>query len=198
VEGHPDVWASSGADRGANRTRLGLLHHGDGPTQVHERRPQVQRGPERDLVVSAVHLHVVGVHGVGLDVRFLHQKAVPVGDLVPKTFHHDWYLPLHNTHLPWLYTHVTASMGPAIFIIAASYSGCDRDLAVGMFTIAMSFMGTFYCGMKVNALDLAPNFAGTLMAIVNGIGAITGIIVPYLVGALTEDVIIDTLSLSPH
>jgi ACS family sodium-dependent inorganic phosphate cotransporter len=89
-------------------------------------------------------------------------------------------------------------MGPAIFIIAASYSGCDRDLAVGMFTIAMSFMGTFYCGMKVNALDLAPNFAGTLMAIVNGIGAITGIIVPYLVGALTEDVIIDTLSLSPH
>ncbi|RZC22696.1 MFS 1 domain containing protein, partial [Asbolus verrucosus] len=81
----------------------------------------------------------------------------------------------------------TASMGPAIFIIAASYSGCDRDLAVAMFTIAMSFMGTFYCGMKVNALDLAPNFAGTLMAIVNGIGAITGIIVPYLVGALTED-----------
>ncbi|XP_063916931.1 sialin-like isoform X1 [Zophobas morio] len=80
-----------------------------------------------------------------------------------------------------------ASMGPAIFIIAASYSGCDRDLAVGMFTVAMSFMGTFYCGMKVNALDLAPNFAGTLMAIVNGIGAITGIIVPYLVGALTED-----------
>ena len=79
-------------------------------------------------------------------------------------------------------------MGPAIFIIAASYSGCDRDLAVGMFTVAMSFMGTFYCGMKVNALDLAPNFAGTLMAIVNGIGAITGIIVPYLVGALTEDV----------
>ncbi|XP_044272566.1 sialin-like isoform X2 [Tribolium madens] len=80
-----------------------------------------------------------------------------------------------------------ASMGPAIFIIAASYSGCDRDLAVVMFTIAMSFMGSFYCGMKVNALDLAPNFAGTLMAIVNGIGAITGIIVPYLVGALTED-----------
>lgn len=61
-------------------------------------------------------------------------------------------------------------------------------LAVGMFTIAMGFMGTFYCGMKVNALDLSPNFAGTLMAIVNGIGAISGIFTPYLVGALTEDV----------
>lgn len=61
-------------------------------------------------------------------------------------------------------------------------------LAVYMFTIAMGFMGTFYCGMKVNALDLSPNFAGTLMAITNGIGAITGIITPYLTGALTEDV----------
>lgn len=30
-------------------------------------------------------------------------------------------------------------------------------------------------GMKVNALDLSPNFAGTLMGITNGIGALTGI-----------------------
>lgn len=81
-----------------------------------------------------------------------------------------------------------ASAGPAIFIIIASYSGCDRMLAVWMFTIAMGFMGTFYCGMKVNALDLSPNFAGTLMAIVNGVGAITGIIAPYLAGALTPNV----------
>ncbi|KAJ8913208.1 hypothetical protein NQ315_016150 [Exocentrus adspersus] len=80
-----------------------------------------------------------------------------------------------------------ASMGPAVFILAASYSGCDRSLAVAMFTIAMGFMGTFYCGMKVNALDLSPNYAGTIMAIVNGIGGLTGIIVPYLIGALTEN-----------
>nr|CAH7726652.1 unnamed protein product [Callosobruchus chinensis] len=80
-----------------------------------------------------------------------------------------------------------ASLGPAVFIMIASYSGCDRYLTVAMFTIAMGFMGTFYCGMKVNALDLSPNYAGTLMAIVNGLGAITGIFAPYLVGALTED-----------
>ncbi|KAG5866032.1 hypothetical protein JTB14_029840 [Gonioctena quinquepunctata] len=80
-----------------------------------------------------------------------------------------------------------ASIGPAIFIMIASYSGCDKYLTVAMFSVAMGFMGTFYCGMKVNALDLSPNFAGTLMAIVNGIGAITGIIAPYLAGALTEN-----------
>lgn len=32
-----------------------------------------------------------------------------------------------------------------------------------------------FVGMKVNALDLSPNFAGTLMGITNGIGALTGI-----------------------
>lgn len=49
-------------------------------------------------------------------------------------------------------------------------------------------MGTFYPGMKVNPLDLSPNYAGSLMAITNGIGAITGIIVPYVVGVMTPNV----------
>ena len=52
----------------------------------------------------------------------------------------------------------------------------------------MGIMGTFYPGMKVNPLDLSPNYAGTLMAITNGIGAITGIITPIVIGALTPDV----------
>lgn len=72
--------------------------------------------------------------------------------------------------------------------MAASYAGCDRMLTVALFTIGMGFMGTFYCGMKVNALDLSSNYAGTLMAIVNGLGALSGIVTPYLAGALTEDV----------
>jgi ACS family sodium-dependent inorganic phosphate cotransporter len=39
--------------------------------------------------------------------------------------------------------------------------------------------------MKVNGLDLCPNYSGTLMALVNGIGAFTGIFTPYIVGVLT-------------
>lgn len=73
-------------------------------------------------------------------------------------------------------------------MILASYSGCDTTAVVILFTTAMGLMGAFYPGMKVNALDLSSNYAGTIMAIVNGIGAITGIIAPYLVGLLTPDV----------
>ncbi|XP_053691757.1 putative inorganic phosphate cotransporter [Sabethes cyaneus] len=80
-----------------------------------------------------------------------------------------------------------ASAGPAIFIVGASYAGCDKALVVALFTLAMGFMGTFYPGMKVNPLDLSPNYAGSLMAVTNGIGAITGIIAPYVVGVMTPN-----------
>lgn len=73
-------------------------------------------------------------------------------------------------------------------MVAASYAGCDKTIVVVLFTICMGLMGTFYAGMKLNPLDLSPNYSATLMAITNGIGSITGIITPYLVGALTPNV----------
>lgn len=81
-----------------------------------------------------------------------------------------------------------AAIGPAIFIVAASYAGCDKILVVALFTLAMGFMGTFYPGMKVNPLDLSPNYAGSIMAVTNGVGAITGILAPNFVGILTTNV----------
>ncbi|KAJ8682771.1 hypothetical protein QAD02_018563 [Eretmocerus hayati] len=80
-----------------------------------------------------------------------------------------------------------ASIGPGLFIIFASYAGCDRMLVVACFTIGMTLMGTFYPGMKVNALDLSGNYSGTLMAMTNGIGAFTGMITPWIVGKLAPN-----------
>lgn len=82
----------------------------------------------------------------------------------------------------------SAAVFPAFFIIGASYAGCDRVVVVAMFTLAMGFMGTYYPGMKVNPLDLSPNYAATLMALTNGIGACAGIAVPYVVGVMTPNV----------
>lgn len=81
-----------------------------------------------------------------------------------------------------------AAVVPAIFIVLASYAGCDRFLVVVWFTLAMGFMGTFYPGMKVNPLDLSPNYAGSLMAVTNGIGALTGVASPVFVGMMTPNV----------
>lgn len=80
-----------------------------------------------------------------------------------------------------------ASVGPAFFIVAASYAGCDRALVVVMIALSMTLMGAALPSMKVNGLDLSPNYAGSLMALTNGIGTFTGILTPYLVGILTPN-----------
>lgn len=81
-----------------------------------------------------------------------------------------------------------AATGPGICILFASYSGCDTTLAVFWFIFAMTLMGAYYSGMKINPLDITPNYAGTTTALVNGIAAISAIISPYLIGLLTPEV----------
>jgi len=103
-----------------------------------------------------------------------------LGDYMIKAKH------ISITNARKLFTSI-ASVGPAIFIMLASYAGCSKVMVVVHFTIAMGLMGTFYPGMKVNPLDLSPNYAGTIMAITNGIGAITGIVAPTLVGFMTPN-----------
>lgn len=51
-------------------------------------------------------------------------------------------------------------------------------------------MGNYYPGMRVNVLDLSPNYAGTIIAITNGAGSFSGVIVPTFIGYMTPDVII--------
>ncbi|KAI5719400.1 hypothetical protein M8J76_009691 [Diaphorina citri] len=80
-----------------------------------------------------------------------------------------------------------ASVGPGLGILAASYSGCNRLAVTVSFTLGMGTMGAFLPSLKVNALDLSPNYAGTLMALVGGIGALSGTVSPYLVGVLTPN-----------
>jgi len=90
----------------------------------------------------------------------------------------DWMLTkkwISLTNSRKLFTTLSFTV-PGVFLVIASFSGCDRMQAVLMFTVAMGFMGAYYSGMKANNLDLSPNFAGAIMAISNGIGAIVGII----------------------
>lgn len=101
----------------------------------------------------------------------------------------DWLInteKLSRTNVRKLLTTV-GSTGPAVFIVGASYAGCNHGLAVTFFVLGMGLMGFYYPGMRVNILDLSPNYSGTLMGIVNGIGALSGIAAPYVVGALTPE-----------
>lgn len=82
-----------------------------------------------------------------------------------------------------------AAIVPGVLLLAAAYIGGESiTMVVVLFTVGMGFMGMWYPGMKVNPLDLSPNYAATIMAIANGIGAITGVLAPYAVGVLTKTV----------
>lgn len=80
-----------------------------------------------------------------------------------------------------------ASLGPGFGCVAASYAGCNKTLVMVLFTLGMATMGFYYSSLKLNPLDISPNYAGTTMAIVNGLGAIAGAIVPLATGAMIED-----------
>ena len=63
-------------------------------------------------------------------------------------FTSDWginnkYLSVTNSRK--LYTTLSFAV-PGCFLIAASYGGCDRVLAVTLFTVGMGFMGAYYSG----------------------------------------------------
>lgn len=81
-----------------------------------------------------------------------------------------------------------ASALPAVFIILASYAGCDHVLVIVFFIIAIGMHGFQTSGLNTNSMDLCPNYSGVLMSVANGAASITGILAPYTVGVMTPNV----------
>ena len=60
---------------------------------------------------------------------------------------------------------------PGLAFVALAFSGCDSVLAVSMIVLAVGANGAIYAGERTAIIDIAPNFAGTVMGIVNMIGS---------------------------
>lgn len=93
------------------------------------------------------------------------------------------YLSVKNTRRIFTSIGIT---GLAICFILASYSGCDQLLAILFFSFASGFAGLD--NSRVNNMDLSPNYAPTIISIVNTCGSLMGILAPIAVGVLTPDV----------
>ncbi|KAK3916118.1 Putative inorganic phosphate cotransporter [Frankliniella fusca] len=91
-----------------------------------------------------------------------------------------------NTTLRKVFTTI-GSVGPGAFLLGAAYAGCHRALVVALFCVGMACMGAFYPGMRVNALDLSPRHAGTIGALMNGTGALAGVVAPYIIGLIAPN-----------
>lgn len=82
----------------------------------------------------------------------------------------------------------TASYPPAVFIVLVTYVGYNTTAVIVLFSLTMGCVGAWNAGVKVNTIDLSPNYSGSLMALVNGLGAISGAIAPPIAGLLTPHV----------
>ena len=81
------------------------------------------------------------------------------------------------------------SFGAAVFLVGLAYVDCDNPLvAVTLLSLGIAISGSVYTGFMVNHMDIAPQFAGTLLGLGNGIAAATGFVAPYTVAVLTTNV----------
>lgn len=72
--------------------------------------------------------------------------------------------------------------GPAVALVAVSFTGCDKWLTVALLSIGVGLNGGIYSGFKVNHLDISPQFAGILMAFTNCLANLAGLLAPIYAG----------------
>lgn len=74
--------------------------------------------------------------------------------------------------------------GPMVCLILVGYAGCNRTTAVALLCLGVGLNGSTFSGFINSHLDIAPNFAGTLMGLTNCVATIPGFVAPMVAGAL--------------
>lgn len=80
-----------------------------------------------------------------------------------------------------------AYLGAAACFAGVTLVGDNGVVAVILFLLALGFSGVAAPSVFVVQIDMAPDFAGTLMGLTSFWGSVAGIIAPYVVGVLTEN-----------
>ncbi|XP_061645522.1 sialin [Phyllopteryx taeniolatus] len=82
---------------------------------------------------------------------------------------------------------VVGMIGPAVFLVAAGYTGCNYTLALTFLTLSSSLGGVSASGFNINHLDIAPSYAGILLGITNTFATIPGMVGPVIARSLTAN-----------
>ncbi|KAK7792600.1 hypothetical protein R5R35_005317 [Gryllus longicercus] len=77
--------------------------------------------------------------------------------------------------------------GPAVALVAASYTGCNPALTVSLLSLGVGLNGGIYSGFKVNHLDISPRFAGIMMSFTNCAANLAGLLAPITAGYIIHE-----------
>ncbi|XP_049809655.1 sialin-like [Schistocerca nitens] len=75
---------------------------------------------------------------------------------------------------------------PAATMIIVALVGCDSTVIIAMLALSGFCTATDFTSSYLNMQAIAPNYAGTIVGIVNMFANLTGIAVPYIVGVFTN------------
>ncbi|XP_056425378.1 vesicular glutamate transporter 3 [Hyla sarda] len=73
----------------------------------------------------------------------------------------------------------------ATLLLVVGYSH-TKAISISFLILAVGFSGFAISGFNVNHLDIAPRYASILMGISNGVGTLSGMVCPLIVGAMTK------------
>lgn len=82
---------------------------------------------------------------------------------------------------------ITAQVVPGFLCIVIGYLGCDINAILVIWFIAVTMITAAYAGAMANIVDIAPNFAGPVLAFAQTIHMTASFISPLAAGYLTKD-----------
>lgn len=80
-----------------------------------------------------------------------------------------------------------AQVVPGMLVILISYLGCDINVILVVWFIAVTMITAAYAGAMANVVDIAPNFAGPVLAFAQTIHMTASFLSPLAAGYLTKD-----------
>lgn len=80
-----------------------------------------------------------------------------------------------------------AQVVPGLLCIVLVYSGCNVVLVLVVWFTAVTLITAAYAGAMANVVDIAPNFAGPVLAFAQTIHMTASFLSPLAAGYLTQD-----------
>ncbi|XP_015420937.1 PREDICTED: vesicular glutamate transporter 1 [Myotis davidii] len=118
--------------------------------------------------------------------------SMPVYAIIVANFCRSWTFYLLLISQPAYFEEVfgfeISKVGPGdgckmLLVVGYSHS---KGVAISFLVLAVGFSGFAISGFNVNHLDIAPRYASILMGISNGVGTLSGMVCPIIVGAMTK------------
>lgn len=105
----------------------------------------------------------------------------------------------HRSKIKTLFIlYILAQVVPGVLVLLISYLGCRIELILVVWFVAITLITAAYAGAMANVVDIAPNFAGPVLAFAQTIHMTASFLSPLAAGYILNDQVSKFLFLFEH